>query len=180
MKRLSFNLEMARAFYEGRKSRTWRLMKKQPDTTNWKPEYLNMPKEWRKQMCLGPGHDCDPAMWCLFNVGDKANAIPYTGRKSPYLPGEIVFVAAPALMPEWASRAKVKILSCVPQRVRDVTEKEAVREGFKVLRNIGPDQDGRFYSLCAKDSFRRQIDSIYPGAWEGNLYGWGIEFERVK
>jgi hypothetical protein len=30
-------------------------------------------------------------MWVLFNVGDPYNAVGYTGRKSPYRPGEIVY-----------------------------------------------------------------------------------------
>ena len=92
MKSISFSDEMMRALLDGRKTVMRRLMKRQPDTSMWKPESLNTPKEWRRQACLGPGHHTEPDMWCLFNVGDAAGAVPYTGRKSPYRPGETVYV----------------------------------------------------------------------------------------
>jgi hypothetical protein len=71
-------------------------MRPQPDTKNWKPETMFKQKEWRKQSCLGPGHRTfDPDVWCLFNVGDPANAVALTGREPPYRPGEIVYIQEP-------------------------------------------------------------------------------------
>jgi hypothetical protein len=100
MKGLPFNAEMALAMWEGRKSVTRRPMKDQPDTSHWKQEAIDTPKEWRKQAYLGPQHmSHDPNMWCLFNVGDSYGAVPYTGRKAPYSPGEVVYMQEP-----WATR----------------------------------------------------------------------------
>jgi hypothetical protein len=96
MKGLSLSLDMARAWHAGRKTVTRRLMRPQPDTKNWKPETMFKQKEWRKQSCLGPGHRTfDPDVWCLFNVGDPANAVALTGREPPYRPGEIVYIQEP-------------------------------------------------------------------------------------
>lgn len=92
MRSIILNQEMVKAYAEGRKDVSRVPMKVQPDTSYWKPEVLNTPKEWRKQICLGPGHHADPDMWCLFNVGDKADAVPYFGIKAPLTPGERIYI----------------------------------------------------------------------------------------
>jgi len=104
MKGLPFNEEMALAVWEKRKSVTRRPMKPQPDTSHWKPQAINKPKEWRKQAYLGPQHmSYDLNMWCLFNVGDSYGAVPYTGRKPPYSPGEVVYMQEPLNWESYAS-----------------------------------------------------------------------------
>jgi len=93
MKGLSFSEPMVLAWLAGRKSVTRRLINPQPGMSHWKPEARLTPKEWRKQVHLGPVHrGYDPEMWCLFNVGDPVNAVPYCGRKPRYVPGETVYI----------------------------------------------------------------------------------------
>lgn len=93
MKGMSFSAEMSRALWHGRKTVTRRLMKPQPDETHWKESAKTTPKEWRKQIQLTLAHyGYDEHAWCLFNVGDKVNAMPFTGRKPRYIQGEVVYV----------------------------------------------------------------------------------------
>lgn len=215
MKRLSFNLEMARAFQEGRKTRTWRLMKKQPESaeildvgdsifvfdetehaarqsviTYKLPaarSFYIIKKPYLPREVVFIGEPWAP-------VGDIARKAIETAKKWPYglvsLPEykgpEFIYKVdwdaqgkqyinkwkSPSVMPEWASRAKVRILSCVPQMVQDINKKrhdEVLREGwpFQGIDTGSPYKDFGLY-----------IESIYPGAWEKNLWGWAVEFEE--
>ncbi len=73
-----------------------RVIKPQPDTSKWKPEYINKPKEWRRMVQLGPvHHGYDPDIWVLHDVGDSASDVGYTSRKAPYAVGDIVYVKEP-------------------------------------------------------------------------------------
>lgn len=224
MKSISFSDEMMRALLDGRKTVTRRLMKRQPDTSMWKPESLNTPKEWRRQACLGPVHHTEPDMWCLFNVGDAAGAVPYTGRKSPYRPGETVYVKEawgaidlesgyalryqpqskdgvevvyrvgcddftdslvhkwfpPATMPKWASRLRLVIASVGAERVRDITEDEAVKEGANgPMPTMTGGEIGESGPPSFVHGFREIWDHLYPGTWERNDWVWRYELEKV-
>ncbi len=71
-------------------------MKPQPDTTHWKPEAFNKPKEWRPMVRLGPvHHGYDSQLWCLHNVGDSAGAVPYTCAKPPVQVGDRLYLQEP-------------------------------------------------------------------------------------
>ena len=80
-----FNSEMIRAILDDRKTQTRRIIKPQPDTTHWKAEYIDKPKEWRPMVRLGPVHhgfDCDN--WCLHDTDSSVSSVPYTVRRCPY------------------------------------------------------------------------------------------------
>ena len=88
-----FRQELIPRLMDSSKTRTMRVIKPQPDTSLWKPSALKIEKEWRRMPCLGPGHHIEADMWGLFNKHDKATAVPYTGRKSPYGgPGDYIYL----------------------------------------------------------------------------------------
>ncbi len=84
---------------DGVKTMTRRVVKPQPDTSLWKPEYINKPKEWRRMVQLGPVHrGYNPNIWCLHDVGGSASAVPYTTRKPRYQVGDHLGMLEPYQM----------------------------------------------------------------------------------
>ena len=81
---------------DGRMTRFRRVIKPQPDTSLWKPEYINKPKEWRRMVQLGPvHHGYDPNIWCLHDVGDSPSSVPYTTRKPRHQVGDHLYMLEP-------------------------------------------------------------------------------------
>lgn len=73
-------------------------------------------------------------------------------------------------MPDWAARIRRRVLSVTVERVRDITEDDAVREGFAADRHGGTSARNDF--LCA-------WDDIYMNRGFGsavNPWVWRIEF----
>ena len=75
-------------------------------------------------------------------------------------------------MPDWAARIRRRVVSVTVERVQDITEDDAVREGFGmgVVEN---------YSTTARDNFSAAWESIYAAkglGWNANPWVWRIEF----
>jgi hypothetical protein len=72
-------------------------------------------------------------------------------------------------MPRWASRLTLKVTEVRPQRLQDISARDALCEGVE-----GP---------CILDNFQRLWDSINgerPGcSWADNPWVWAISFRRV-
>ena len=80
-------------------------------------------------------------------------------------------------MPKWACRTWLKVLKVSVERVQEITDDEAAKEGFG-LRDRGQE----VYSMYAGkwvEEFKQVWKSIYPGSWERNDWVWRVEFERV-
>ena len=163
------------ALEAGRKTMFRMPMNPQVDTSYWKPEALSRPKEWRKMIMimLGPGyHGYDENLWCLYNVEDKSSAVPYTCRKSPYLPGEVIYVKN--------SSFKLKILTAGVERVQKITEEDCFSEG---IENICEN------NLIAEATWSPIPDFIYYWdiryskkpryQWAQNPWVWKFGIERI-
>ena len=105
-------------------------------------------------------------------------------------------------MPKWASRLWLEVVSVREERVQDITEEDAKREGLTGLTKDGslvkwgiPDRDGwpgtdddgwpwTDWNADPRAAFRRLWDSINgtkPGcAWADNPLVARIEFKRVE
>lgn len=70
-------------------------------------------------------------------------------------------------MPRWASRITLDITSIGVERVQDITEEGAQREGFE--RNEWP----------ARENFARAWDGIY-GNWEASPWVWVVGFKVAE
>ena len=67
-------------------------------------------------------------------------------------------------MPRWASRILLRVVSVKLERVQDITEEDARKEG-----------------VLNKDEFQKLWEKIHkPGAWARNDWVWAVEFEVVK
>lgn len=84
-------------------------------------------------------------------------------------------------MPRWASRITLEVKSVRVERLQDITEAEAIAEGFE--RDFRP--DGTDYGcglVHAVEGFAALWDQLNAGrgyAWESNPWVWRVEFERI-
>ncbi len=80
-------------------------------------------------------------------------------------------------MPEWASRCKLKILSVRVERLQEITEEDARKEGVEMSESVSL-KDG---SPCYTLPFRLLWESIYgvdnPKAWSSNPWVFAYEWE---
>jgi hypothetical protein len=80
-------------------------------------------------------------------------------------------------MPRWASRITLEITGIRVERLQEITEEDAEKEGVvaePVFDTVSPQG---WMSWTA--SFARLWDSIY-GNWNANPFVWVVEFRRVQ
>ncbi|MCK6157236.1 hypothetical protein KZX29_00240 [Moraxella osloensis] len=87
---------------------------------------------------------------------------------------EMVGFKSPIHMPRWASRILLEITDIRVERLQDITEADAIKEGLGsgILRD------------CKVPKFSSLWDSLYqddePKQWKNNPWVWVIEFKKVK
>jgi len=84
-------------------------------------------------------------------------------------------------MPRWASRLSLDVVSVGVERVHDITEDDARREGIEPV-NGGWGLAGESWSCgSARGAFQTLWDLIGgDGAWRANPWVWRVEFARVE
>ncbi len=86
-------------------------------------------------------------------------------------------------MPRWASRINLLITGVRVERLRDISEQDAMAEGVSVVETPASLKNfGETFGLthCPKISaFANLWQSIY-GSWGDNPWVWVIEFERME
>lgn len=209
-----FNADMVRAILSGRKTQTRRVVKPQPIwvydcsvpvlTTDAEPKGeikcpYGVPSDrlWVRETWSHTGQ----GIWA---VGD----VRYTndGHFVYRADGEIKGGWFPSLhMPRWASRITLEIVSVRVERLQDIGEEDAEKEGIRSayvnaapplhseIRYIAPgvrmtdvhgevDDDAPAHRT-AKNAFSCLWDSIYAKrgfGWDANPYVWVIEFRRIE
>lgn len=95
----------------------------------------------------------------------RAMAAPPDGRWKPSI-----------YMPRWASRITLEVTGMRVERLQDITESDAAREGC-----LPPvESDGSVACGRRKTAFRSLWESINgPDSWGANPWVWVIEFKRV-
>ena len=84
----------------------------------------------------------------------------------PAMPAPVIRWKSPRFMPEWAARSHALIVSVRPERVQEITEQEAQKEGFNC-----PSEFGRL-------AFKTIWESLHLRSWEKNDWVWRIELEK--
>jgi hypothetical protein len=196
---------MVKAWMEGRKSVTRRIVKLPPDFHPVYAASANME---------------DPPVW--FDFVDEGGMLRRT--KAPYRSGETVYIKeawayhdplfdddkaeafhvaalidpsriiyrasspeylkrrwrSPRFMPEWASRSKARIVSVRPERVQEINDEDAFREGCN-----GPIPACVAGEMCEVGpcsyvhDFRSIWDTLHPGSWGRNDFVWRVELEKI-
>jgi hypothetical protein len=201
MKGLLFSEPMVKAWMDGRKTLTRRLIKVS------------------SEMELGYTHCMGPTILDVHFYGAADDCI----VKPRYFPGETVYIKetwaqhptaiecgyptifykqrgdtllpdnkwkSPRFMPEWASRIHALIVSVRPERVQEITGEDATREGCikRFVHPCGPGQPsvaaqevwsyGKSEASDPVSAFEMLWESLHPGSWERNDWVWRIELER--
>ena len=200
-----FSTEMVRAILEGRKTMTRRIMQKQP-TMKHKFKYICKEKtkgwgalfEWLTDGMTLHEHFKSPygtigdvlwvrETWAEFQGLEDAPTC-YVYKADGTWDDKVHLIDnkwKPSIfMPRSASRISLRITNIRVERLNDITEEDAVREGVEPLEN-GYKQYIRTrldkVTEYASYSFMTLWESINgKGSWEKNPWVWVIEFEAIK
>ena len=194
-----FNGEMVRAILDGRKSVTRRVVKPQPEMVfdgeslpdgntygGWEP-ILPPWSKWPYQ--IGDRLWVRETHWvnCAGNKDGSGKDIIYRADDPnwPYGWRPSIF------MPRWASRITLEIVNVRVERLQEITEEDAEKEGIRRT-----DAEGmRSWPWLGADHPTKGTPKVFPSArqafaslwdsttdkhpWSINPYVWVIEFKRV-
>jgi hypothetical protein len=199
---------MVRALLAGTKSQTRRIVKPQPDVSDWKGIQRmfgfaggNRSKpfgDWHQWRIVGPDYpDSDKDdIWCPWAAGELLWV-----RESIYQFGGAVEYAADAgapsfprlrtpsiHMPRWASRLTLHITDVRVQRLQEIGEADAIAEGWKSYEIIhrGKHKGQRHPHAVVPNrspitSYKELWESINgAGSWAANPWVWAITFDVIK
>jgi len=79
-------------------------------------------------------------------------------------------------MPRWASRITLKIINVRVERLQDISDDDAEKEGFEYFGET-------LLEPTPREKFAKYWDSINAKrvyTWDNNPWIWVIEFEKVK
>lgn len=187
-----FSGPMVRAILEGRKTMTRRVVKPSvkcctvgaytTDSGSAKP--VNVQEDgdpWTDISCPygQPGDrlwvretwtECDGVFYAATDTRPGMNGIPQAWRPSIFIP-------------RWASRITLEVTDVRVERVQDISDEDAVREGTFVNQNaIGVQLTNRDETI-PRAVFADLWDSINAKrgySWEANPWVWIIEFKYEK
>ncbi len=134
--------------------------------------------DWEGNLCKGDERSaariyrasCEqrPGDYGLWSIPDDAYWKPHTKEHK--------FEGAwrPSIhMPRWASRILLEITNVRVERLKSISDGDAVREGCSTADMMSGD--------CVADVFARLWASIYgQESWNANPWVWVIEFKRVE
>lgn len=195
-----FSAEMVRAILDGRKTMTRRVVKPQPKDHHWKynnsyhlEHKLLASKDilWAKFWhTITENPERDGIQWSKFPYGQVGDLLWVRetfwlddGDDQPFYkatePSPQIFTKwKPSIfMPRWASRITLEITNVKAERLQDITEDAANKEGVYI---DGTSSNGHIFT--AREHFEGLWDFIngkkYP--WLANPWVWVIEFQKVE
>ncbi|WP_244968829.1 hypothetical protein [Rosenbergiella collisarenosi] len=109
------------------------------------------------------------------------------GIYSPESDVHVPFRWRPSIhMPRWASRITLEITDIRVERLRAISESDAVKEGVPPAGDLLPNYPDTYLTpkgdfATAKVAFQRLWESIYgQDSWQSNPFVWVVEFKRVE
>lgn len=194
-----FNAEMVCAILDGRKTQTRRVMKPPPTAdlswvTEWGWTFFTpdkhisgrgrRPGNGPSEMFLPCPYALEQKLWVreTFTGDWRGNGIPARGIVNYRADGEIPeqyregnYWRPSIFMPRWASRLTLEIVEVRVQRVRDITDDDAIEEGV--------DRTNTSIPTYATQRFQKLWDSINGKksgcSWADNPFVWALTFKRV-
>lgn len=209
VKPILFNTDMVRAILDGRKTCTRRLVKHQPDEKHTYPiGFVTDSTEKKEVGCFG------------FGIDECGGSIKYV--KPPYQPSDILYVREtwkrapngyyyyedwqrddiaditkwkPSIhMPKEAARIWLKVTSVRVDRLQDITEDGALKEGAQGVRCYHAAIGAYGCTDCMNTEWLEPPTLEFMGIWDSTIkkteldrYGWNanpwvwvIEFERCE
>lgn len=197
-----FNGEMVRAILDGRKTQTRRIMKPQPEPCPrgghwWPSNVFKTMLHVEDEMQNGKGGwgglvgnacpfgDVGDRIWVRETWAEAGASAPdlklYRANYPEHVPSIYENVPpaeeirwTPSIhMPRWASRILLEITNVRVERLKSISDGDAMREGCSTADMKSGD--------CVADVFARLWASIYGSdSWNANPWVWVIEFKRVE
>ena len=192
MKPILFNTAMVQATLDGRKTVTRRVIKPQPLRQDGGP-YLIVPKK---------PYQVGDILYVRETWGDYEGKTNYYIYKADYPDGaktykfekvdefgEEIICDLPKWrpsihMPKEAARIFLRVTGARAERLQDITEEEAIKEGLKAYGQ------NNCSGTSARIAFAELWDSTLPpnknkfkcpeNEWRSNPWVWVIEFERIS
>ena len=132
----------------------------------------------RHVMPAWPEAEPEDAVFCgekrVRFIGDE---LPENGR---YF-GESFWRKRPSIhMPRWASRLTLKVTSVRVERVQDISEADAIAEGFSSSLHHLPAPHVGSVGSTATEAFSKTWQQIYGDHWDNNGWCWVIDFEVIR
>ncbi|MEG8893404.1 morphogenetic protein [Klebsiella pneumoniae] len=191
-----FNGEMVRAILDGRKTQTRRIVKPQPDEDglakvtngpwvdtserNYRCPFGDVgDRIWVRETFQGPLFDYEQMEAYLEDSSrfEKPEFCQYAadgGHRPEYQDADdnLRHGWRPSIhMPRWASRIMLEITDVRVERLKSISDGDAIREGCSIADMKSGD--------CVADVFARLWASIYGAeSWNANPWVWVIEFKR--
>lgn len=132
-----------------------------------------------------------PDLWCRVQYrADGSERVIKGAKGAMYVNAKNPRAWKPSIhMPRAFCRQELLITSNSPERVQEISEKDAILEGIKPIDHANGEpvfrnnfEDG-YYAYSAVESFKTQWDNIYgfssAKAWNNNPWVWAIEFCKV-
>lgn len=97
-----------------------------------------------------------------------------------YSPFEMGKIRPSIFMPRWASRITLEITEVRAERLQEITEKDAIKEGFSIM--MGVTEGGDLGLASAKYAFMKKWDSLNANrgySWESNPWVWVISCQPL-
>ena len=119
--------------------------------------------------------------------GDTSNAVIYRACQDFFYGGRW---RPSVYMPRWASRITLEVTSVRVERLKDISEQDAIAEGIERVggeyscnpwRNyrIGKPGEMNLHCSCARRSYMTLWESINgAGSWAANPWVWVVEFQQ--
>lgn len=82
-------------------------------------------------------------------------------------------------MPRWASRLSLEITEMRVERLQDISEEDAQREGVKASDVVELNDGSPCYTAPFQELWRRIHGIDNPNAWESNCWVWVIGLRRL-
>ncbi len=183
-----FNTQMAQAILDGRKSVTRRLVKHDVESMLNSPFHKKHPDVTDKQiiekLCLPPYQPGD-TLYVRETWSEWDGGYVYKAWGGPFpQPGQMLGIKwHPSLhMPKEAARIFLKVTEVHIEKLREITEEQARKEGCY----YGPLFEGDSFEIKALSKFPKLWDSTIKKTeedkygWDANPWVWVIEFERCE
>lgn len=200
IKPILFNTEMVRAILDGRKTCTRRIIKPQweecPHCKYVHKEYI-YDKLAENVYCAKCGYPLVPERRAPYNTGDILY-VRETWKKAPngyyyyesWQRNDISDITKwkPSIhMPKAAARICLKVTDVGVERLQEITEEGAKKEGAIDNRGFIHSPDNEYDSVhTAREHFAKIWDSTIKKSdldrygWDANPWVWVIEFERCE
>ncbi|MFP1727983.1 hypothetical protein ACLEDU_02370 [Lonsdalea quercina] len=183
-----FNGEMVRAILDGRKTQTRRIVSPEPELTArsgfaWKGSIYGSGSSFRETSenfahVACPFGKVGDRIWVRETFGDAGVRLVYRADSNDGSACKVRRWTPSIHMPRQASRITMEITGVRVERLRDLTDEDAVAEGAPKLEHLPYNpQDHK----KARTWFRGVWSGIYgEESWSSNPWVWVVEFKVVS